>query len=471
MTSEQKIRVRFAPSPTGNLHIGGMRTALFNYLFAKHYQGTFLIRIEDTDLERSKPEYVTAQLAALEWCGIKSDEPLIFQSQRTQAYQDILTKLFQEQKIYRCVCSPQAVEERVKASGNADEFFPYDQLCRDKNIQADCGKPFVIRFAVPEEQQPIVINDLIRGKVVFEKAQFDDFIIIRSDGSPMYNFAVVVDDAFMNITHIIRGEEHLGNTPKQIMLAQAMGFSMPECAHIPLILSPNGGKLSKRDGAVDVNQFKKDGYLAQALVNYVVRLGWAHADQEVFTQEELIKAFTLDGVGKKGAVFDLQKLDWLNGLYLKQLTPQACLAWLVNDVCPDLQEQLKSWDNQTIKTAIKLYQERVKLGSELCTALKTLYEGPIEYEAQEMATWLTPEARIHLVVLLSELKNLISFTHDAISEVIKQFCKNQNIKLVAIAQPLRIALTGGTSSPGVFDLVALLGKQEVIKRIELLLQV
>ncbi len=471
MASSQNIRVRFAPSPTGNLHIGGMRTALFNYLFAKHYQGTFLIRIEDTDLERSKPEFVTAQLAALEWCGIESDEPLVFQSQRTQAYQEVLSKLFQEKRIYRCVCSPEAVEARVKASGNTDEFFAYDQLCRNKNIPADCGKPFVIRFAVPEEQQPIVVNDLIRGKVVFEKAQFDDFIIIRSDGSPMYNFAVVVDDAFMNITHIIRGEEHLGNTPKQIMLAQAMGFAMPECAHIPLILSPNGGKLSKRDGAVDVNQFKKDGYLAHALVNYVVRLGWAHADQEVFTQEELIKAFTLDGVGKKGAVFDLQKLDWLNGLYLKQLTPHACLDWLIKDVCPDLKEQLTSWNTQTIETAIKLYQERVKLGSELCTILKALHDGPTVYDAHEIATWLTAEARIHLVVLLSELKNLTSFTHDAISETLKQFCKNQNIKLVAIAQPLRIALTGGTSSPGVFDLVALLGKETVIKRIELLLQV
>jgi glutamyl-tRNA synthetase len=470
MASLQNIRVRFAPSPTGNLHIGGMRTALFNYLFAKHYNGTFLIRIEDTDLERSKTEFVTTQLAALEWCGIESDEPLVFQSQRSEAYQAILEKLFEQKKIYRCVCSPETIEQRVKASGNTDEFFAYDQLCRDKNIQADCGKQFVIRFGVPENQQPIVVNDLIRGKVVFEKTQFDDFIIIRSDGSPMYNFAVVVDDAFMKITHIIRGEEHLGNTPKQIMLAQAMGFAIPECAHIPLILSPNGGKLSKRDGAVDVNQFKKDGYLSQALVNYVVRLGWAHGDEEVFTQEELVKAFTLDGVGKKGAVFDLEKLAWLNGFYLKQLTPQICLEWLVNDVCNDLKKQLNQWNTQTIEAGIKLYQERIKLGSELCAVLKALHDGPTVYDAQEIATWLTAEARIHLVVLLSELKNLADFTHDPVSELIKQFCKNQNIKLVAIAQPLRIALTGGTSSPGVFDLVALLGKETVIKRIQFLLQ-
>ena len=438
-----------------------MRTALFNWLFARHNDGDFLIRVEDTDQQRSKKEYVDAQVAALNWCGIKSDQELIFQSARTDAYQAILKKLFDEKKLYRCVCTPEEIEARIRAAGNQDEYFGYDGFCRDKVI----GEKGVIRFAVPDTVQDIVIDDAIRGTVTFNRSQFDDFIIVRSDGSPTYNFVVVVDDAFMEITHVIRGEDHLSNTPKQILLYQACGFESPQFAHIPLILNTDGQRLSKRDGAVDVLHYQKEGYLPDALINYSVRLGWAHGDQELFTKDELVQYFTLKAVGKKAAVFDIQKLQWINSVYLKALTPQACLVWLVADVQPDLHEKLSGWSNETIHTAIGLHQERVKTGSELCDALITLHDGPSLYEPDDLKKWMTRQARGYLDAVAPKLEALDQFSGDTIAEVVKSFCKEHEIKLVTVAQPLRIALTGGASSPGVFELLALLGRQESVKRI------
>lgn len=463
-----KPRVRFAPSPTGNLHIGGMRTALFNWLFARHNGGLFFIRIEDTDLERSKKEYVDAQIAALTWCGIESDLELIFQSGRTEAYQEQLQKLFTEKKVYRCICSPEQIEKRVRESGNKDEYFGYDGFCRDKIIGADSKDSFVIRFAVPGDVTTITVQDLILGIVSFDKNQFDDFIIVRSDGSPTYNFVVVVDDAFMKISHVIRGQEHLGNTPKQWLLAQACGFTIPQFAHIPLILSPNGGKLSKRDGAVDVLHFRREGYLSKALINYMVRLGWAHGDDEIFTQEQLIEYFTLKAVGKKSAVFDMQKLQWLNSVYIKQLSPEACLDWLVADVEPEFLQKLSGWQKETVLHLTGLYQERVKTGAELVTLLVELHHGPSEYNADDLLKWVGREPRGQLDKLVPELEALPEFTAEKINQVIKTFCKTHDIKLVTVAQPLRIALTGTASSPGVFDLLAQLGKPESIKRVHAL---
>jgi glutamyl-tRNA synthetase len=463
-----KPRVRFAPSPTGNLHIGGMRTALFNWLFARHNGGLFFIRIEDTDLERSKKEYVDAQIAALSWCGIESDLELIFQSERTAVYEEQLQKLFTEQKIYRCICSPEEIEKRVRESGNKDEYFGYDEFCRDKNIGADSKDPFVIRFALPKDLTTLSFDDAIRGKVTFDKSQLDDFIIVRSDGSPTYNFVVVVDDHFMQITNIIRGEDHLSNTPKQMLLYQACGFNIPQFAHIPLILNASGQRLSKRDGAVDVLHYKKFGYLPQALVNYCVRLGWAHGDDEIFTQEQLIEYFTLKAVGKKSAVFDIQKLQWLNSVYIKKLSPETCLNWLVADVEPELFEKLSGWQKETIIALIGLYQERVKTGIELVNILVELHHGPSEYSADDLHKWVGREPRGQLDKLVPELEALPEFTAEKINQTIKTFCKEHDIKLVTVAQPLRIALTGTASSPGVFDLLAQLGKAESIKRVHAL---
>jgi glutamyl-tRNA synthetase len=464
------VRVRFAPSPTGNLHIGGLRTALFNYLFAKHHNGTFLLRVEDTDKERSKKEYTDGQLASLEWAGITSDEPLVFQSERTDAYQEILEKLLLEKKLYRCVCTDAEREERARSAGRTDKFYGYDSFCKDKNIAADSKKSFVLRFSVPEDCSEIKVDDLVRGTVVFKREQFDDFIIVRSDGSPTYNFVVVVDDNFMDITHIIRGEEHLVNTPKQILLAQACGFPSPQFAHIPLILNPTGGKLSKRDAAVDVLKYKKDGYLPDALINYVARLGWAHGDQEVFTRQELIDYFTLKGVGKKGAIFDTKKLNWVNSLYIKNLSSIECADWIKQDVCKSLFEKTLSWSDEKREKIIALYQDRAMLGLMLCDMVLELYEGPIEYQEDAVEKWLQGETMNHLRRLKVQLEGASEFSQEVIKSTVKQFCTEQEIKLGQLAQPLRIALTGGTESPSVFDILALLGKEESIKRIDKLLE-
>lgn len=462
------VRVRFAPSPTGNLHIGGMRTALFNWLFARHAKGTFLIRVEDTDKERSTKEYVKAQCDALEWVGITSDEPLVFQSQRTSLYTDALEKLFAEKKIYRCVCTPEDVEARVRAKGNNDQFYNYDGACRKKDFSAESDTPFVIRFAVPENISSLVVQDLIRGEITFEKDQLDDFIIVRSDGSPTYNFVVVIDDHQMGITQIIRGEDHISNTPKQLLLYQALEFEVPEFAHIPLIMGAEGQRLSKRDGAVDVLHYKEEGYLPDALVNYVVRLGWSHGDQEEFTREELISLFSLDAVGKKSAIFDMQKLQWLNGVYMRKTPAIKLFHWLSTELEPDLGDKLVEWEPEQIEKAIELYKDRTKTGKELLDALYLLYDGPLEYNKEDFKKWITPEAKEHLEEVEEILEEQDDFSADELSEVIKEFCSKKDIKLVSIAQPLRVALVGSASSPGVFELLALIGKEESLMRIDAL---
>ncbi len=462
-------RVRFAPSPTGNLHIGGMRTALFNWLYARNVGGAFLIRVEDTDRERSRDEFMQSQLAALKWCGIESDEPLVFQSKRTDVYQSVIEKLLSEKKAYRCFCSPEAVESRIRASGVTEEHFAYDGFCKTAD-QNPARRSFVIRVAFPEDITELVVSDLIRGTVTFDASLFDDFIIARPDGSPMYNFAVVVDDAFQKITHVIRGEEHLGNTPKQIILYRALGLTPPQFAHIPLILSPDGGKLSKRDGAVDVLAYKQEGYLSDALVNYMVRLGWSHGDQELFTKEELIKYFCLEAVGKKGAVFDMHKLQWINATYIKQLSAAQCCEWIVADVMPELSGRTLRWSDADRVMAVGLYKERIKTGKELCDALVTLHEGPREYVEADVAQWMTPDARGMVTELIQRLSSIDQWTKDQITPVINEVCTQSGVKLVSLAQPIRIALTGGTHSPGVFDLLVLVGKTETLNRLHAVLR-
>lgn len=466
MTGGSRVRVRFAPSPTGNLHIGGLRTALFNFLFARHHNGTFLIRIEDTDRERSREEYVQSQLASLTWAGITSDEPLVYQSQRTDIYNKVLDDLFARNKIYRCTCTAQDLEERVRAAGVTDNFYKYDEHCRTKNVQADCGKPFAIRFALPKDQIQVTYKDLIYGDLVFEIAQLDDFIIIRSDGTAMYNFVVIVDDHAMNISHVIRGADHIPNTPKQILLYQACGYDLPQFGHIPLIINASGTPMSKRDGAVDVLNYKADGYISDAFVNYIVRLGWAYGDQEIFSRKELIDCFTLDGVGKKAAVFDVQKLQWLNGVYLKELSGKDLCEHLFTQMGHKADVRYPLWQSWQYQKACDLYKERVKTGKELMHAVDALYRGPALYNEKDYAEWITHDSLQLIATVADALDNLVEWTAEEISQVIKALSKEHDLKLVAIAQPLRIALLGCTASPGVFDIVALLGKTETLLRIK-----
>jgi len=463
----QKVRVRFAPSPTGNMHIGGLRTALFNWLFARHSGGTFLVRIEDTDRERSEEKYVKALLDALLWVGIESDEVPLFQSKRQDSYHAVLKNLLESGHAYRCFCTTEEIEARVRAAGVTDEFYHYDSFCRNLPLLENEARSYGIRFAIPEDIKRVEVSDLIRGHVVFERDQLDDFIIFRSDGTPMYNFAVVVDDNYSGITHIIRGEEHLSNTPKQILLYQACGYMVPTFAHLPMILAPDGSKLSKRHGAVDVLSYRNEGYLADALINYIVRLGWAHGDQELFTRLEMIASFGIEAVGKKAAIFDHQKLAWMNGVYLRDVSPEVITQLMVlTDSARIFEKITAAHSHETVIAAIQLYQSRVKTLVELTQEMQAFFEGPTSYNSEDVAKWITPGATLSLLhTILEILEPCESFDAHTVGVLIKSLCEHEGLKLVACAQPLRIALTGGASSPGVFELLALLKKDKSLARI------
>ncbi len=449
------VRVRFAPSPTGHLHKGGMRSAIFNWLFARHNKGAFLLRIEDTDLERSKKEYTDSILASFAWMHIDWDEPVVIQSERFARHQEIAQKLLREEKAYYCTC---------KKSDTQEDFAKYDGACRTKN-----NKSGAIRFKIPSDCEAIQWQDLIRGLISINTDQLDDFIIVRSDGAPMYNFVVVVDDADMRISHVIRGEEHIANTPKQILLYNAAHFSLPLFAHLPMILGPDGSKLSKRDAATGVFEYKAAGYLSDALFNYLVRLGWAHGDQEVFSKDEMIAYFDLAQVGKKGAIFDQQKLDWINGVYMRNTTDERLLEIIESDVCPTILSDLPEWHQSTILLLINMYKQRAKTLKEIVDDIKNVYQAPKHYAATDIAQWILPETGQQLQQVRELLERQDPFLSDEITGLIKNWTKEKNIKITAIAQPLRLALIGKTSGPGVFELMAVLGKHETMRRIDTLL--
>jgi glutamyl-tRNA synthetase len=477
MNSEKTpgVRVRFAPSPTGNLHIGGLRTALFNWLFARHNHGAFLLRIEDTDLERSKPEYTQAIIDSFAWVGIKSDEPLVIQSERFGEHARIIQELLKTGKAYRCYCTQEEVAQRHEIAHPGDPYIRYDGHCKilgTAQAAPSESAAYVVRFALPAGRTEVAFDDLICGRVVYAIEQLDDFIIARSDGSPMYNFVVVADDAFMGITHIIRAQEHLANTPKQILLYEACGYAMPQFAHVSLILGPSGEKLSKRDAATSVLDYKKEGYLPEALLNYLARLGWAHGDQEIFTVQELINYFTLDHVSKKGAIFDIAKLRWLNGVYIREKNAQALYDYILEQVNPELGKKLGSWaQNQNLFKIIDLYKERVTTLRELVDILMIVCHGPENiqsYDAQDLATWVPAEKKLLLPEIADALQACAPFALNEIKESVKLVAQKHGLKLVDIAQPIRIALQGNSSGPGVFELLVLLGQQEAVQRIQAL---
>lgn len=462
-TNSTKVRVRFAPSPTGHLHIGGLRSALFNYLFARHHKGVFLLRIEDTDLERSKPEYTDSIMGSLAWTDILPDEPVVIQSARIKEHQALLQDLVARDKVYRCYCSPEEVISRIKGHGTDEFFVHYDGSCR-QYIGTQLDKSFVYRFKLPDREH-VTFHDLIRGTVCYPMKQLDDFILARSDGTPMYNFVVVADDAFMRITHVLRGEEHLANTPKQLLLYEACGFTAPQFGHIPLILGPSGDKLSKRDGATSVLEYRTEGYLPDALVNYLVRLGWAHGDQEVFTRDELVDYFTLDAVGKKGAIFDPEKLKWMNSVYMRQQSPEELLAHIERDVMPGIGAELAPWDSATISLAIGLYLERAHTLKELATQISALARAPEKYDEASLVQWVNEQTLTYLHQIIVLLEATSDWSKELIMEELKSFAKKEAHKLVTLLQPMRIALTGSDSGPGVFDLLMVLGKKESIDRL------
>lgn len=458
----QEIRVRMAPSPTGYLHIGGLRTTLFNLLFARHNNGKFLVRIEDTDLERSKPEYTQSILDAFAWCSIESDEPIVIQSQRLSRHNEVIEQLLKENKAYRCYCTPDELRERLGLSASQEGgYAKYDGRCKAIPIKND---PCAIRFAVPSNINEVTFNDLIHGEISFQAEQLDDFIIMRSDGTPMYNFVVVVDDADMRISHVIRGDDHISNTPKQILIYQACGFAIPEFAHLPMILGEDGKRLSKRHAATAVFDYKKQGFLPDALCNYLVRLGWSHGDQEIFSREELIKYFSLDHVGKKAAIFDAKKLEWMNGLYMRGLSADDLIK-RIEDIDNSCIAHVNTWTQKQIEFALNLYKERAVTLIDLVQQIKDLHTTPV-YKQEEIAPYKNQTTTEYIKKLQEVLASQEQFTHEHLAVVIKKFCSELSISLPVIGKPLRIALTGKSSSPGIFELLELLGKKESVTRLQ-----
>lgn len=467
MDIKTQVRVRFAPSPTGHLHIGGLRTALFNWLFARHHGGAFLLRIEDTDLERSTVEYRDSILHSFAWTQLEYDEEIVTQSERIEEHRKVAQQLIEQGKAYRCFCSLEDVVVRYTLEHKNDEaFVKYDGHCRRRAAQSDDDKKsHVVRFKLPENTTEVSFVDLIKGPISFALDQLDDFIILRSGAYPMYNFVVVVDDAFMRITHVIRGEEHLINTPKQILLYQACGWQLPQFGHLPLILGPSGDKLSKRDGATSVIEYRKEGYLPQALLNYLARLGWSHGDQEIFSFSELIQFFSLENIGTKGAIFDFEKLAWVNSVYIRQATPECLLDAIIKDINSAFISHMPLWSDDTIKNVIALYQERVKTLKSLEKEVLLVYNGASTLDAEDAQKWITKETPGHICELINALQGIDEFMHDNLAHAIKNVATVLNVKLVTLLQPVRLALIGKASGPGVFDLLEVIGKSESLARL------
>lgn len=460
----ENIRVRFAPSPTGHLHIGGARTALFNYLFARQAGGRFVLRIEDTDRTRSTDEYIEAIIEGMQWLRLEYDEGPFRQTDRFDTYRNYVSRLLEEGKAYHCYCSVEELEERRQLALATGRPQKYDGRCRDLKEPIP-GRIPVVRFRMPQTGETAV-DDLIRGRVVFENSQLDDLIILRSDNTPTYNFTVVVDDVDMKITHVIRGDDHLNNTPKQIHIYRSLGYETPKFAHLPMILGADKTRLSKRHGATSVMAYKEMGYLPEALVNYLVRLGWSHGDQEIFSREELIKFFSFENVGNAAAVFNPEKLLWLNHHYIMAEDP----AKLAGMVMPYLVNENIITEDQTIDLswlakAVKTVQERTKTLVEMARSLRYYIADDISYDDKAKEKFLNEKSLPLLKELVSSLETQADFTHAGLEPVFKAVVEKHGVKLGALAQPVRVAMTGGTESPGIYEVLEVLGREKTMKRL------
>jgi glutamyl-tRNA synthetase len=456
------VRTRFAPSPTGYLHIGGARTALFSWLYARKHEGVFILRIEDTDRERSTEEAVHAILEGMDWLGLNHDEGPFFQTHRFDRYRAVMEQLLSEGKAYRCYCSKERLET-LRAEQMAGKEKPrYDGRCRHLESPPEGEAAPVIRFKNPIDGA-VVVNDLIRGQVTFQNRELDDLIIARGDGTPTYNFTVVVDDMDMGVTHVIRGDDHLNNTPRQINILEALGASVPAYAHVPMILGADGARLSKRHGAVSVLQYREDGYLPEALLNYLVRLGWSYGDQEVFSMEEMIEKFDIVNVNKAAAAVNPDKLLWLNQHYLKTLE----LGRLGEHLRWHLEKRRIPYENgPALEDVIAALRERSKTLVDMAEGSRFLYEDFSDYDAVAAEKHLKPQSRESLTALRDRLASLPEWGKEAIHGVITEVAQGLGLKMGQIAQPLRVALSGGTVSPPIDLTVQLLGKERTLERID-----
>ena len=456
-----KIRTRFAPSPTGDLHIGGARTALFNWLLARHAQGVFILRIEDTDVARSTEEAIQVILDAMTWLGMDWDEGPFYQTERISLYQEAAEKLLNEGKAYRCYCTPEELTAKREAALKAGIKPKYDRTCLHRK-SFPSGKSSAIRFLSPEEGKTVV-EDIIQGRVEFDNSELDDLIILRSDGLPTYNFSVVVDDATMEITHVIRGNDHLNNTPRQIQIYQALDYPLPKFGHVPMILGPDKKKLSKRHGAQSVMEYQKMGYLPQAVVNYLVRLGWSYGDQEEFTREELIEKFDIEAVGRSAAAMNPGKLDWLNAQYIKKIE----LDELVQRVRPFIEARgYLNINPDRLRKAVLSLRERAKTLVEMAELSEFYFCKEIAYDEKMAVKFLNQETSLVLNQIIPSLSEESTLEKGNVHRLIQQLAEMRGEPLVKIAQPLRVALTGRTVSPPIDEVMEVLGKEEVIKRLQ-----
>jgi glutamyl-tRNA synthetase len=456
------IRVRFAPSPTGFLHVGGVRTALFCWLFARHHAGRFLLRIEDTDEARSTEEAVQVILDGLKWLGIDWDEGPFYQSQRTPLYREGVQRLMDAGHAYRCYCTPEELEA-MRAEALAEKRPPrYDGRCRERKDTPDL--PHTIRFAAPKEGTT-VIRDLVRGEITFENAQLDDLVLARSDGTPTYNLCVVIDDAEMRISHVIRGDDHLNNTPRQAALYAALGLTLPEFAHLPMILGPDKKKLSKREGAASVTAYRGMGLLPEGVVNYLARLGWSHGDQEVFTVRELTEKFSLEAVGRSPAVFDLDKLLWINGQHLKRADALRVIG-LVEEELARRDVIVPDWlSDDWRKGVFAAAAERSRTVLEMADQVACLYTDSVKIDPEAAAKGFKGDPVPVLERVADRLKAVEPFERAAIEAAFQEMMDETGLKLGALAQPVRAAVTGRAVSPGIFEVLELVGRERALKRI------
>jgi glutamyl-tRNA synthetase len=458
------LTTRFAPSPTGYLHVGGARTALYSWLYAKKNGGNFILRIEDTDLERSTQASVDAIMDGMNWLNLEWTHGPYFQTQRFDRYKEVIEQLLASGNAYRCYCTAEEVEamrEEAKAKG---EIEKYNGLWRDRT-DYPVDKPYVIRFKNPLDGD-VVIKDMVKGDITISNEQLDDLIIARSDGTPTYNLTVVVDDWDMKVTHVVRGDDHISNTPKQINILAALGADIPQYAHIPMILGDDGKRLSKRHGAVSVMQYRDDGYLPEALLNYLVRLGWSHGDQEIFSREEMIELFDLKDCNRAPSGFNTDKLIWVNQHYMKTLAPEYVaehLAWHMVD------QNINTDNGPSLSEIVKVQADRVKTLKEMAQISRYFYQDFTEFDVKAAKKHLRPVAKEALLLVKAKLAELTDWQAENLHKIIDASAEELNVGMGKVGMPLRVAVTGAGNSPALDLTLALLTKDKVLARIDLAL--
>jgi glutamyl-tRNA synthetase len=461
-----EIRTRFAPSPTGYLHIGGARTALFNYLFARRQGGKFILRIEDTDRERSTPQAIQAILDAMKWLELDCDEGPFFQTERYPLYKAKVKELLASGKAYPCTCTAEELSTKRELAMREKRKPAYDGTCRPAegvSAKLPTNKAYTVRFRSPL-QGSTVVKDLIKGDVLFDNRELDDLIIARSDGTPTYNFCVVVDDIDMNISHIIRGDDHLSNTPRQIQLYEALGHELPQFAHVPLILGTDKARLSKRHGATAVTAYRDMGYFPEAVVNYLVRLAWSYGDQEIFSRQELIEKFSLENIGKSAGIFNPEKFLWINAHYLKS-KPLAELAAAVKPYIAAKGFPVPT-DERWLQMMVKTLQERAKTLVELVDMGRYFFTDTVAFDEKAKKKFFTTAASAPLSELITELSAVEDFTQPNIELAFNRALQKCGLKMGELAQPVRVALTGSTVSPGIHEVIEVLGKKRTLERLK-----